>query len=147
MCFAVVHKLGRDHAACAKHFAIGFERLIHHSKSVTLAQGAVKVDVARKDVSQLAGHAVGDVGIIRSREQRALNRAVAHAGADVQACRLFALCETVGGALHHPAGEALAIVVGPASGQACEFVFGVTRHADKTACTTDELLARGACIT
>ena len=50
VCFAVVHKLSRDDAARAQHFAVRFERFVHHRKAVALAQRAVKVDVTRKDV-------------------------------------------------------------------------------------------------
>jgi hypothetical protein len=79
MGFAVVHKLGRDHAARAQHLAVSFEGFVHHCKAVAFAKGAVKVDVARKDVGQLAGHAVGNVGIIGGRKQRTLDGAAAQA--------------------------------------------------------------------
>ena len=43
MASAAVPELGREHAARAQRFAVGFERLVDHGEAVALAQAAAEV--------------------------------------------------------------------------------------------------------
>ena len=83
-------------------------------ESITFAQRAVKVNVTRKNLSHLHGHAVGHAGIVGCSKQAAANGATAQSLGGRQRDHLHARSKTARFALNDQALEMNAIVGGPA---------------------------------
>ena len=75
--FAPVDELGRQHAARAHGFAIGFHDFVDQRKLVATAHRAVEIHQAGKNFGQLAADRIGHLGGVKGREQH-----VADAAAD-----------------------------------------------------------------
>ena len=142
---AVVAELRAEHAAAAQRLAVGLQRFVDDREAVFLAQRAAEVDAARKNVGQLRGHAVGNVGLVRGREQRAADHAARQAAAQLQRGGLDARSPcAVGAALDHQALEVAAVVMGPARGQADQAVVVGGLGFDLAVGAAQQLLARQA---
>ena len=122
----VVVELGAQDAACADRLAIGFEDFIDHREACAFAQGAVEVDLARKDVGQLADHGVRQAGFIGCGIQRAGHRAARHAHAGAQCGRLLSCLQALGRALDHQTLECgVGFIAQPAHAQLAQLLLAV----------------------
>jgi hypothetical protein len=77
--------------------------LVHHLEAIALAQVAVEIDVAAEDVGELHGDAVGNVGRVGRREERAADQARLHHRARLEFGRFHAGAIALGRAAdaHH----------------------------------------------
>ena len=66
---AVIDELRAQHPPAAHRLAIGFQGFIDHREAVALAQGAVKVDIARKNLRQLHCDGIRDPRVVGRREK------------------------------------------------------------------------------
>lgn len=111
-----------EHAAAAQRLAVGFERFVDHREAIALAQRAAKVDIAREQICQLHGHAVGNVGIVGGGKQRAVDDAASQAARRCQWRCGDVRGKAVTAFFNHQALEQAVIVVRPAGGDAQQAV-------------------------
>ena len=110
---AVVDELSVQYFAGFERFAVGFKRLIKHAETVTLAQAAVKVDVARKNAGDLRGHSVRDMGFVGSSKQRGFDDTAGHPGRHAVGGSFEPGAERFANALDHQSLKVRVVVSGP----------------------------------
>jgi hypothetical protein len=94
----VIDQFGRQDASAAHGLAAVSEAFVHQRKAVALAQVAMEIKLAAKNLDHLHGDGVGNVGIVGGGEQGVANFARLDDRAALQLQRLLTSDEAVAAA-------------------------------------------------